>query len=390
MQGDEVLHIESFAPPGRAFLEHAFCLAQDSLELPRVREIAGYYGIHSGHEVEGLLAEIGLVVDGDVVDASEKNLRKLEAVRSLGVRLAVVNGREDASNTLVRYREEAGELGIVLDEYQLDDLTIEDGKLAGFEGDPADYHGFMITSPETFSSDSAPVLRLRQEVLRQLAALGPVIPSPESDFEARDKIRTSVLFAERGIPHPRTTATSSVSRALAFVEQCHERGVPAVVKPVGKGGGWGVTWIQPSTPKSRIQDLLGKYLWWYGAGVVVLQEYVPNDGYDKRVLVVDGHILGAMRRRSGDDSKSWVYNISKGATGAPCSLSDDEVELALSAFGSTGQVVSGVDLIRSKEGRTYVLETNSCPGFGGFEEYLNENVAHFILAYFSLFKLKKS
>ena len=75
-----------------------------------------------------------------------------------------------------------------------------------------------------------------------------------------------------------------------------------------------------------------------------------------------------MKRQAGSYDQSWVYNISKGAVGTPTILSPGEREVALRAFHATKQVISGVDLLHGKNGVDYVLETNSCPGFAGFEE----------------------
>ncbi len=383
--GDSTLQLKKEPPQHQRFLKHLFCLESDVVLRGKIQEIAGNCGIKGSEPIDRLMERIRGEIQGDSINFHAKNEWKRDLLESNPKRFAVLNGREDASHTLVRYREEAKKLGMPLDEYKLDQLTIQNGVLDGIP-DIELYDAFFLTSPETFSSDSAPILRLRQEVLAQLAALKPILPSPESDFEARDKIRNAVLFREYDVPHPVTIITSSVAKAVEFIKIEHARGNPVVIKPIGKGGGWGITWIPPDFTHDQVLDLLGKYLWWYGAGVVLLQEFIPNTGFDKRVLIIDELILGTMKRQAGSYDQSWVYNISKGAVGTPTTLNPEEREVALKAFHATKQVISGVDLLQCTNGVNYVLETNSCPGFAGFEGALQENVAHFILTYFSLFK----
>nr|MDO8111767.1 hypothetical protein [Candidatus Sigynarchaeota archaeon] len=154
---------------------------------------------------------------------------------------------------------------------------------------------------------------------------------------------------------------------------------------VTKGGGWGVGKIPSDTPESRILDILGKYKWWYGDGVLLLQEFIENEGYDKRVLVLDGLILGVERRSATIATESWIYNISRGAIGMKDTIDATERQLVLDAFRATGQFFSGIDLIKEKDGKNYILEVNSTPGFKGFEEYLGFNVASFVLDYLIFF-----
>jgi glutathione synthase/RimK-type ligase-like ATP-grasp enzyme len=175
--------------------------------------------------------------------------------------------------------------------------------------------------------------------------------------------------------------TASISEGARFVNELHSRGKDAVIKPIAKGGGWGVGKIPHGTPENRILDVLGKYKWWYGDGVLLLQEFIENKGYDKRVLVLGDLIIGTERRSATIDMESWIYNISKGAAGTRDQLDNAERQLVLDAAKATGQLFCGVDLIRGIDGHNYILEVNSTPGFKGFEQYLGINVASFVLDY---------
>lgn len=382
---ESVPSVARFRPPERRLFKYLFCAARDSFTRAEVNQLAQLNGLSLPEVPGGLFEALRGAWEGEVLDCTAQNQWKRELLAERGIKYLVVNGREDEAHSLQRYREEADALGITLEVVTLDQLAIASGRLAGLPGDAGECHAILLSSPETFASDSAPVLRFRQEVMRQLSLVKPVIPSPASDFEARDKLRSAVAFADHEVPHPRTVVTSSVGRALEFVEAEHAAGRPAVIKPLGKGGGWGVARIPPGTSRRQILDVLGKYLWWYGAGVLFLQEFVPNAGFDKRVLVVDEVVLGVEERVVPDADTSWIYNISKGAVGRPGTLSATERAVVLAAYHATHQVVSGVDLITGTDDQPRVLETNSCPGFEGFERYVGVNVASFVLSYFALF-----
>lgn len=380
------LGLDQFPPPERRFLANLYSRCEDDLPLEKVSSVASSNGVDAGKLgalVEGLGGEID--ENRGTVDFREKNRRKADLLRRISPEVLVVNGREDEAHGLLRLREEAKRAGVRLVEASFDSLALSDGRVDGLPGDPSRYRFAVVTSPETFASDSAPLMRLRYEVWRQLADLLPTYPPPDADLLARDKAATSVVLREAGLPTPKTLVTSSASRALEFVRDLHREGVPAVMKPLGKGGGWGVTMVPPDWPDWKVHDVIGKYLWWYGAGVVLLQEFVPNDGYDLRVLVVDGLVVDAMERRSADPGASWIYNISKGGVGRPGRLSAGEYLLALRAADATGLVVGGVDLLRGMDGTTRVLEVNSTPGFEGFERATGTNVAGFVLCHLSLF-----
>nr|MDO8115861.1 hypothetical protein [Candidatus Sigynarchaeota archaeon] len=297
---------------------------------------------------------------------------------------ALVNGREDEGHTHVRLKEEIKRKGYRFKEIWLDTVTLGN---AGIQNFPVDepFTALFLTNLEPLESDAAPVFLLKHALVRELESRFFTIPTSLADITARSKLDTLIRFSKASIATPETLVTSSISQGLQFVKKTHNRGQDVVIKPCTKGGGWAVGKISLGTEESRIVDILGKYKWWYGAGTLFLQEFIPNKGFDKRILILDGLVLGVEKRMASPGTESWIYNISKGATGEPSTLSGEERSLSLSAFTATGQYFSGIDLITDLGGKSFVLEVNSCPGFKGFETYLKLNVASFLLEYITFF-----
>ena len=88
-----------------------------------------------------------------------------------------------------------------------------------------------------------------------------------------------------------------------------------------------------------------------------------DGGSDVRVLVLDGKILGGMRRISEHDFRT---NVSRQARGEPHQPTPTECEWALRATAATGALFAGVDILYDRDGRGYVIEVNAVPGWKAF------------------------
>ncbi len=109
---------------------------------------------------------------------------------------------------------------------------------------------------------------------------------------------------------------------------------------------------------------------------VIVQEFIKESkATDIRVLVVNGKILGAMKRTASSGFRS---NLHRGATGTPVELTKKEEKLALKATKILGLNIAGVDIIQSNKG-SLILEVNSSPGLEGIEDNTPKNVAKEII-----------
>lgn len=143
---------------------------------------------------------------------------------------------------------------------------------------------------------------------------------------------------------PRSLVSSSTDELLQFVARVGGR---AVVKPLDGAGGAGVMGLDGHSRNSRgIID----YVTREGAQLALVQEFQPEvvEG-DKRVLLLDGQPLGAIRRvPRADDIRA---NIHVGGRVEACDLTDQERAM-IAQIGprlvADGLYFVGLDLIGGK------------------------------------------
>jgi RimK family alpha-L-glutamate ligase len=179
-----------------------------------------------------------------------------------------------------------------------------------------------------------------------------VFNQPAALLAAHDKLRTARLLAAAGLPHPHTLH-------LRSGDPVPEMALPLVLKP--RFGSWGadVTRCDNRTELEQRLALLRERSWFVRQGVLV-QELIPPCGYDLRLLVAGGRVVGAIRRRArpGD----WRTNISLGGTPEPVVPPPAARSLALAAASVFGADLVGVVLLPDGHGFT-VIELNGAVDF---------------------------
>ena len=94
---------------------------------------------------------------------------------------------------------------------------------------------------------------------------------------------------------------------------------------------------------------------------LLIQAYIDSGGKDVRVIVIDGKVIAAMERTA---VKGEIRaNISQGGSGKKIELSPEDQDLCVKAARACGHEVAGVDLLKDKEGKSYLLEVNSNYGY---------------------------
>ena len=211
-------------------------------------------------------------------------------------------------------------------------------------------------------------------ILRHLERLGVKTVNPAHAIEAtKDKLYAHQIFAEKGIPTPKTMLVKHPVNAN-LVDR--EIGWPAIVKIMAGSYGKGVYQV---TSKSRFTDFID-----FAHGIktdeaIIVQEYIDtHPGEDLRVFVVGDKVLGAMKRRAKDGS--FKANITRGGVGENYTLTPEIEDMALRVARSLDLEVAGVDLLFGRDG-FLVCEANSAPGFEGFEHATGINVAKEIIDY---------
>jgi glutathione synthase len=176
-------------------------------------------------------------------------------------------------------------------------------------------------------------------MLEKLRGRTQVVNDPRGLRDANEKLYT-LHFAKH---MPRTLVTSDRARIHAFLSQVGT----GVVKPLDGAGGSGVMVVSSKDKNARS---IADYLTHEGKTHVMVQEYLPAvSAGDKRVLLLDGEILGAINRIARDDDVR--SNIHAGGRVEPCSVSEGERAIVADMaprLAADGLVFVGLDFIGGK------------------------------------------
>jgi len=187
-----------------------------------------------------------------------------------------------------------------------------------------------------------------------------------------DKIMTSAVLAEAGLPIPRTTVAFTREGALEAIESM---GYPVVLKPMV--GSWGrlLAKINDRDAAEAVlehKETLGSYQ----HGIFYVQEYVPKPQRDIRVLVIGGKTVGAIYRRCDH----WITNTARSGEALPCPVTPEIDRLSTGAAAAVGDGFLAVDLLEHVDG-LLVNEVNYTPEFRGFMLATGIRVADLLLDY---------
>ena len=193
------------------------------------------------------------------------------------------------------------------------------------------------------------------------------------------KYLTDVYLRQAGLKTPKTVRiTHSEDSERAFKEL--KSNFPIILKlSHGTQTGIGVVKIDNMrTLHTTIQMImmLDKKL------PLLIQEFIELK-YDIRAMVLNNEVIAVMKRNviEGNDFRS---NVSLGAEAEKMELTELEKEVAIKASKAVGGILTGVDLIPSKNRETeepYVLEVNSNPGLTGIEK-TNKGITEMVFKYF--------
>jgi RimK family alpha-L-glutamate ligase len=180
---------------------------------------------------------------------------------------------------------------------------------------------------------------------------------------AHDKLSTAIRLSARALPHPRTAHVDSPAEP-AF-------GFPVVVKP--RFGSWGrdVMMCRNRSDLERCLRGLRRTRWFRRQGALV-QELIRPRGYDLRILVAAGEIVGAVQRVAVRGE--WRTNVALGGGRAPADPPPQACLIALGAAAALGADFVGIDLLPNGDGRWVVLEVNGAVDFTAEYSLAGENV----------------
>ncbi len=197
---------------------------------------------------------------------------------------------------------------------------------------------------------------------------------------SRDKLRSLQILSRAGIGMPKTAFTNFSRHDNNILT--HIGDAPVVIKLLEGTQGVGVVLAETNkAAKSVVQafDSLKTR--------VILQEFIEEaGGADIRAIIVDGKVVGSMKRQGKEGE--FRSNLHRGGQATIIKLSRAEKATALKAASSMGLAVAGVDMLLSKRG-PLVLEVNSSPGLEGIEKATGIDIAGEIVEYIEKSVAKK-
>jgi len=189
---------------------------------------------------------------------------------------------------------------------------------------------------------------------------------------SRDKLRSLQILSTYEVDMPKTVFASNKSDAKDIIKL--SGGTPLVLKILEGTQGVGVVLVETQKAAKSVLDAF------YGMNVnLLVQEFIEEaGGADIRAIVVNGEVVGAMKRQGADGE--FRSNLHQGGSATLHKLTRKEKSTATAAAKAMGLGVCGVDMILSKRG-PLVMEVNSSPGLEGIEKATGLDIAGKIMEY---------
>lgn len=189
---------------------------------------------------------------------------------------------------------------------------------------------------------------------------------------SRDKLRSLQILSRAGLGLPKTVFSNYSRNVGAIIDKAG--GAPVVIKLLEGTQGLGVVLADNQNSAESILEAFNGL-----QARVIVQEFIKEAmGADIRVFIVDGVVVGAMKRQGKEGE--FRSNLHRGGSADIIQLSDEEENAALKAAKAMGLGVAGVDLLQSARG-PLILEVNSSPGLEGIEAATGKDIAGRIIKY---------
>ncbi|WP_306061288.1 ATP-grasp domain-containing protein [Natronococcus wangiae] len=197
--------------------------------------------------------------------------------------------------------------------------------------------------------------------------LRPVLNDPSAVLAASHKYATIAALTEADV----TVPESFFALDQSVLDEARKRIGARVVQKAAIAAGGAKVWRLEETdslvpPIGERRTFLQKFL-----------SSSPTRPWDVRAYVVEGEVLGAMKRHAAADE--WRTNVARDAEveGLPEPLPAEITDLATQAAATLGLDYAGVDLIE-QDGVWYILEVNATAGFKGLFEATEISIAPYI------------
>jgi ribosomal protein S6--L-glutamate ligase len=191
-------------------------------------------------------------------------------------------------------------------------------------------------------------------------------------IRSRDKLRSLQIMSRAGMDLPKTIFMDYSRDTEGVIEAVG--GAPVVIKLLEGTQGLGVVLAEN---KKAAQSVIEAF---HGIHArIIVQEFVKEaKGADIRAFVVEGEVVGAMKRQARDGE--FRSNLHRGGHAELYKLNRQEKHAAVTAAKKLGLSVAGVDMLPSKRG-PLIIEVNSSPGLEGIEGATKVDIAGKIIQY---------
>jgi ribosomal protein S6--L-glutamate ligase len=189
---------------------------------------------------------------------------------------------------------------------------------------------------------------------------------------SRDKLRSLQILARAGIGMPKTAFASNTKDIDSLLDSVG--GAPCVIKLLEGTQGIGVILAENRKAATSVIEAFLKL-----NAAMLVQEFIREaKGADIRAFVIDGQVVGAMKRQAKEGE--FRSNLHRGGTASVIQLSPEERATAIKATKKLGLGIAGVDMLQSERG-PLVMEVNSSPGLEGIQNATGIDIAGKIIEY---------
>ncbi len=210
-------------------------------------------------------------------------------------------------------------------------------------------------------------------VVRQFEMMN-VFTTVTSDaiIRSRDKLRSFQRLSKAGIGMPKTVFTNYSRDVEEVIKKVG--GTPVIIKLLEGTQGLGVVLAESINAAESVLEAFNGL-----QARALVQEYIAEaKGSDLRAFIVDGQVVGAMKRQGKDGE--FRSNLHRGGHSELIKLSEPELKLAIKAARILKLPVCGVDMLQSSRG-PLLMEVNSTPGLEGIEDATQKNIARAIITF---------
>lgn len=242
------------------------------------------------------------------------------------------------------------------------DMIIENNKLR------VKYHGEDISDFDAIIPRiGASVTQFGASIIRQYEALNVMTTlTSQALLSARNKLTCLQLMAQHGLGVPKTIMSNNHYLFAELLDHFEDERV--IIKLLNGTHGIGVLLADTHKQAESLMEAFIKT-----RQKVMMQEFIEEaNGADLRIFVVDGEIVGTMKRQAKEGE--FRSNLHRGGSSEVVPISDEEARVAIKAADLLNLKIAGVDMLRSKNG-PLILEVNASPGLEGIETTTGVDIA---------------